>query len=103
MRAFSDAGTLKGDERVAEAVRFIRDPPLRRTMMPAYRVLFAGAVASIPAEYRELLGLRRSRLPVVWATGLVLGLVGALLGTTSTSEDAARARIARLDAAAPTG
>jgi len=101
MRGFADAGTLKSDERVAEAVRFIRRPPLRRSMMPAYRVLFAGAVASIPAEYRELLGLRRSRLPVVWATGLVLAFVGAVLGTTSTSEDAARARIARLDSARP--
>jgi uncharacterized protein (DUF2236 family) len=101
--AFVDAGILKSDARVAEAVRFIRNPPLRRTMMPAYRVLFAGAVASIPAEYRELLGLRRSRLPVVWGTGLVLRMVGAILGTSSTSEDAARARIARLDAAQRTG
>ena len=103
MRGFADAGTLKSDERVAEAVRFIRNPPLRRTMLPAYRVLFAGAVASIPPEYRRLLGLRRSRLPVVWATGLVLRLVGAVLGTTSTSEDAARSRIARLEAAQHTG
>jgi len=99
LNAFWAAGTLKSDERVAEAVRFIRNPPLRRTMMPAYRVLFAGAVASIPEEYRRMLGLRRSRLPVVWATGLVLRFVGAVLGTTSTSEDAARSRIARLAAA----
>ena len=94
--AFKDAGILKSDERVAEAVRFIRNPPLRRGMMPFYRVMFAGAVASIPREYRELLGLRRSLLPVVWATGAVLGLVRLLLGRSSTSEDAARARIARL-------
>jgi uncharacterized protein (DUF2236 family) len=89
---------LKSDERVAEAVRFIRNPPLRRSMLPAYRVLFAGAVASIPREYRERLGLRRSPLPVVWATGLVLGGVRLVLGSSSTSEDAARARIARLEA-----
>ena len=98
LRAFTDAGTLKSDERVAEAVRFIRNPPLRRSMMPAYRVLFAGAVASIPREYRQMLGLRRSPLPVVWATGIVLRLVGALLGNRSTSEVAARGRIARLGA-----
>jgi uncharacterized protein (DUF2236 family) len=101
LRAFADAGTMKSDERVAEAVRFIRNPPLRRGMMPAYRVLFAGAVASIPDEYRELLGLRRSRLPVVWATGVVLGLVGRVLGTRSTSESAARERLARLAATRP--
>jgi uncharacterized protein (DUF2236 family) len=92
---------LKSDERVAEAVRFIRNPPLRRSMMPAYRVLFAGAVASIPPEYRERLGLRRSRLPVVWATGVVLALVGSLLGRSSTSEQAARTRLARLAGAEP--
>ncbi|HSP74683.1 MAG TPA: oxygenase MpaB family protein [Cryobacterium sp.] len=94
--AFKDAGILKSDERVAEAVRFIRKPPLRPGMMPFYRVMFAGAVASIPRDYRDLLGLRRSPLPVVWATGAVLGLVRLLLGRSSTSEEAARARIARL-------
>ena len=101
LAAFKDAGILKSDERVAEAVRFIRNPPLRPAMMPFYRVMFAGAVASIPREYRELLGLRRSLLPVVWATGAVLRLVRLLLGRSSTSEDAARARIARLSAENP--
>jgi uncharacterized protein (DUF2236 family) len=97
LRAFGPE--LKSDERVAEAVSFIRHPPLRRSMLPAYRVLFAGAVASIPREYRDMLGLRRSRLPVVWATGVVLAGVRLVLGSSSTSEDAARARLARLAAA----
>jgi uncharacterized protein (DUF2236 family) len=92
------APVLKSDERVAEAVRFIRNPPLRRSMLPAYRILFAGAVASLPDEYRRMLGLRRSRLPVIWATGVVLGAVKAVLGPSSTSEDAARTRLARLEA-----
>jgi uncharacterized protein (DUF2236 family) len=96
LAAYRRAGILQYDERVAEAVRFIRNPPLRRSMMPAYRVMFAGAVASIPPEYRELLGLRRSRLPVIAATGLVLGAVRRVLGGSSTSEDAARRRITRL-------
>ena len=99
LAAFAEAGVLKSDERVAEAVRFIRNPPLRRSMLPAYRVMFAGAVASLPEEYRRMLGLRRSRLPVVWATGVVLGAVRKLLGSRSTSEDAARLRIARLTGA----
>ncbi|MCY7413007.1 MAG: DUF2236 domain-containing protein, partial [Salinibacterium sp.] len=96
LRAFEPV--LKSDERVAEAVRFIRNPPLARSMMPAYRVLFAGAVASIPREYRKRLGLRRSPLPVVTTTRILLGVVSAVLGETSTSEDAARIRIARLEA-----
>ena len=88
--------SLKSDERVAEAVRFIRNPPLRRAMLPAYRILFAGAVASLPDEYREMLGLRRSRLPVIWATRVVLRTIARVLGPSSTSEDAARHRIERL-------
>jgi uncharacterized protein (DUF2236 family) len=87
---------LKTDDRVLEAVRFIRNPPLRRSMLPAYRVLFAGAVASLPEEHRTLLGLRRSPLPVIWATGLVLRSVGQILGKSSTSEKAARIRLARI-------
>jgi uncharacterized protein (DUF2236 family) len=99
--AFRDAGVYKNDERVAEAVRFIRNPPLRRSMMPAYRIMFAGAVASIPPDYRALLGLKRSPLPVIWGTRVVLGGVRLLLGKSSTSEDAARARIARIAAQPP--
>jgi uncharacterized protein (DUF2236 family) len=97
--AFRDAGVLKSDERVAEAVRFIRKPPLRPSMMPAYRIMFAGAVASIPPNYRAMLGLKRSPLPAIWATRVVLDTVRLLLGSSSTSEDAARSKIARLNGA----
>lgn len=94
--AFRTAGILKSDERVAEAVRFIRRPGLPKGMLPAYNILFAGAVASIPAEYRRMLGLRRPWWPAVTVTRVILVLVGLLLGRSSTSEDAARKRLARL-------
>lgn len=100
LEAFRAAGVLKSDDRVAETVRFIRNPPLRRSMIPFYRIMFAGAVASLPSEYRRMLGLRKPRWPAVWATGVVLRLVRGLLGSSSSSEDAARVRIARLEAAA---
>jgi uncharacterized protein (DUF2236 family) len=87
---------LKGDDRVADAVHFIRSPGLPRAMMPYYRVLFAGAVASIPVEYRRMLGLRRAWWPAITATRIVLRLVAAVLGSGSSSEDAARRRLARL-------
>jgi len=92
---------LVSDERVAEAVRFIKNPPLRREMLPGYRVLFAGAVASLPVEYRRMLGLRRSPLPVITATRVVLRTVQKVLGRSSTSEDAARQRSARLRSGEP--
>jgi len=96
LEAFRAAGTLMGGERVNEAVRFIHNPPLRKGMMPAYRVMFAGAVATIPREYRQMLGLKRSPLPVITATRLVLAVVRVVLGPSSTSERAARKRIASL-------
>jgi uncharacterized protein (DUF2236 family) len=94
LRAFDPV--LKSDERVAEAVHFIRSPGLPKAMLPYYRILFAGAVASIPKEYRMRLGLRRAWWPAITVTGLLLRVVGRILGSGSTSEDAARKRLARL-------
>ena len=94
---FRTRGILRRDERVDEAVRFIRTPPLAGTG-PAYSILFAGAVASIPVEYRRLLGLRRAWWPAVIATRLVLWVAGrALAGSESpTARQLATARVARL-------
>lgn len=96
MHEFNAQGILKHDERVEETIAFLRTPPLRRSMMPFYRVMFAGAVASIPDEYRNVLGLKKPLWPAKQATGLILGLLRWLLGPTSTSEDAARVRLKRL-------
>ncbi len=99
LEAFRASGVLRRDARVDEAVRFIRSPPLHRGMLPAYRVLFAGAVASLPVQYRRMLGLRR--VPgAITATRILLRTVAAILGGESTSEAAARSRIARLGGAA---
>ncbi|MHA6695284.1 oxygenase MpaB family protein [Homoserinimonas sp. A520] len=93
------SGELRYDERVAEVVGFIRNPPLTRTMKPAYRIMFAGAVASLPRRYRAMLGLRRTWLPSVTATRVMLGALQLVLGGISTSEEAARRRIERLETA----
>jgi uncharacterized protein (DUF2236 family) len=93
---FRESGVLRSDERVADAVEFIRSPGLRQSMMPAYRILFAGAVASIPAEYRKMLGLRRPWWPAITATRLALWGIGQVLHGASGSEVAARKRLARL-------
>ena len=39
-------------------VEFLRDPPLGRLQRAGYRLLFAGAVAIVPARIRRILGLR---------------------------------------------
>lgn len=89
---------LVSDERVAQAVRFIRRPPLRRSLMPAYGILFAGAVATIPEEYRRMLGLRRAWWPAITMTRVALSVLSRLLGRPSTSEIQTRLRLERLAA-----
>lgn len=98
LHKFNTDGVLKHDERVEETIAFLRKPPLRRSMMPFYRIMFAGAVESIPEEYRQILGLKKPWWPASWLTGVILKMLRSLLGPSSTSEDAARTRIARLKA-----
>ncbi len=88
--------SLLSDERVAQAVRFIRSPPLKKSLMPAYRIILGGAVATIPAEYRRMLGLRRPLWPAITMTRLALAVLGVLLGRPSNAELFARKRVARL-------
>ncbi|MHC6594226.1 oxygenase MpaB family protein [Arthrobacter sp. C152] len=99
-------GELRADERVAETVRFIRDPPLHPLLRPGYKVLFAGAVYSLEPRYRAMLGLAVTRLgpfplPVRLATKAVLGVVRVALGSRSPSEQAARERLRRLGGPRP--
>jgi uncharacterized protein (DUF2236 family) len=91
------ASELKPDERVQAAVQFLRSPPLGRAGGIGYRVFFAGAVASLPPEYRRLLGLRRPWWPALTAAGIALWLMGVLLGRNSAGESAARTRLRKLE------
>ena len=100
MDAFLRRGELRRDERVDEVVRFLRDVPFTGSMRLAYRVLFAAAVASLPRRYRKLLGLRRSALPVVTATRIVLAVSDRALGSGPRAQDFARERLRRLARAA---
>jgi uncharacterized protein (DUF2236 family) len=98
MRGFLVNGELRRDERVDEVVRFLRDVPFTGSMRIAYRVLFAAAVASLPRPYRQLLGVRRTLLPVVTATRLVLAVSQRALGSGPRAQDFARERHRRLAA-----
>jgi uncharacterized protein (DUF2236 family) len=101
LHAFANAGELAGGAGVDEIVRFIRRAPLRRALRPSYRILFEGAVVSLEPRFREMLGLEVARfgpvpLPVVGATGVVLGGAGTLLGRQTAGEKAALVRLERL-------
>lgn len=101
LRGYLDRGDLRGDERVRDVVAFLRRPPAGGIVGLGYRLLFAGAVATIPRPYRRLLGVRRSPLPVVTATRLVLAIAGRALasGEGTRAQDWARDRLERLRAA----
>lgn len=79
-----------------QAVDFLRTPPLPRVVMPAYRLLFMGAVASIPAHLRTLLGVRQ--LP----GGRLIGRAAVSgLHLTLGPSPAWQLALARVDAPAP--
>ncbi|WP_082492178.1 oxygenase MpaB family protein [Leifsonia sp. Root4] len=88
----------KPDARVADAVRFLRKPGLPGLTGRLYPILFGGAVASLDADTRSLLGLRRPWWPAITMTRAFLAAGRRVLGPVSPSEQNARARIARLGA-----
>jgi hypothetical protein len=65
---------------------------------PPYGVFLSGAVATLPAEQRQLLGLPPVPLTLARpAVSALLGAMGAVLGRQSPSQRNARRRAARLD------
>ncbi|MDW4571934.1 oxygenase MpaB family protein [Microbacterium sp. M3] len=102
MDGFLERGELRRDERVDEVVRFLRDVPFTGMMRLAYRVLFAAAVASLPARYRRLLGVRRTLLPAITTTRVILAVSARALASGPRAQDFARERLRRLAAAAQT-
>ena len=91
---------LRADQLVRDAVGFLRKPPLHRTLGLGYRIIFAGAVATLPEKYRRMLGIGRARWPAIAVTRLLLWFLVKLLGRPSKSELYAQRRIARLAAVA---
>lgn len=94
---------LRRDARVDDAVRWLRNPPLGRGIGPAYRILFAGAVASLPSRYRTLLGLTRPWWPALTLARAALWWLRLVLGPESSSLSYTKRRLARLSGASSTG
>lgn len=95
-------GELRHSAYVQEALGFLRRPPLPRSQLMGYRVLFAGAVSSLEPRHRELLGLKEPRIgpfriPMRLPVKAVLGVIRLGLGPMGPSERSARERIARLE------
>lgn len=83
-------------EDTLETIQWIKNPPLPVTSRPMYALLFQSAVASLPAEYRVMMGLRALPLEILrpLTTG-VLQLMRFAIGPDSPIEDAAILRLHR--------
>ncbi len=85
---------LAGGPAAASTVNFIRNAPLGTGAKVPYAGLFAGAVSTMPAGHRALLGL--PTVPLALTKPLVGALLGSLslaLGSTSPSQRAALDRV----------
>ncbi|GAB3602967.1 oxygenase MpaB family protein [Microbacterium aureliae] len=102
LRGYLAQGELRGGARVDDVVRFLKKPPVAGGLAWGYRLFFAAAVATIPREFRRLLGVRRSPFPVVTLTRLVLPLVTRVLESGGPrAHDRAHERLRRLGVTTP--
>lgn len=90
-------GELRVDDTTRRVVRFIRRIPFPLAARPVYWWLFQAAVASLPDDYRRMLGLRS--LPQWFVRPVVRGMLASMrwaLGDRSPMENAALQRRALL-------
>ena len=67
-------------EQAREALRFLADPPgLPLVLRPAWRLLYAGGMASLPPFARRLIGAHSPTMPEVAATRALVRATGAIL------------------------
>ena len=88
------APSLRGDDGAWATVDFIRNAPLPLAARGPYAALFAGAVATMPEDHRQLLKLPRIPLTVMRPTiAALLGSMAFALGPTSPSMRNAQQRV----------
>lgn len=100
IESYRTRGLLRTDDRTREVIAFVRRPPLHPILMPAYAVLFHAAVATIPAPYRTMIGIRRVPLPILTTARVTLWALRKIIGPTSPAELHALSRHARIQHAA---
>jgi uncharacterized protein (DUF2236 family) len=83
-------------EETREIIHWIKNPPLPSTSIPVYSLLFKAALASLPAEYRKLLGLGDPPLSIYQPiTTSLLQFIRFAIGPESPIEEAAIERLHR--------
>lgn len=90
---------LNCDDKALSVIRWIKNAPLPRTAKPVYALLFQAALASLPADIQNKIGIKQ--LPIWLLRPLVTNLLALMrfaIGPDSPIEDAALARLRRLGA-----
>lgn len=83
-------------EETRETIHWIKNPPLPFTSLPVYRLLFKSALASLPDDYRKLLGLGDPPLSIYQpVTTNLLRFMRFAIGPESPIEEAAIERLHR--------
>ncbi|MBC8127978.1 MAG: DUF2236 domain-containing protein [Gloeobacteraceae cyanobacterium ES-bin-144] len=86
--------TVSADTR--DVIQWLRNPPLPIAAKPVYALLFQSALASLPEEYRRLLGLKTQPVRLLRpVTTHFLKFMRFAIGPDSPIEDAAIARLHR--------
>lgn len=79
-----------------EVIKWIKYPPLPKTALPTYRFLFKAALASLPREYQEMIGLGHPSLRIIRPIAKnMLRFIRFAIGPESPIEEAAIARLHR--------
>ena len=79
-----------------EVIRWLRRPPLPPAVQPVYALLFHSAIASLPEDYRRMIGLKSPPLPLMrTVTTGFLKLLRLAIGPQSPLEEAAIERLRR--------
>ncbi len=84
-------------EKTSSVIKWIKRAPLPPLAKPVYALLFQSALATLPKEYRDLIGLKS--LPLWFTrpiTTTLLRFMRLAIGPESPIEDAARERLIRV-------
>ena len=100
LRSMSEySSVLNCDAKALSVIRWIKNAPLPKAARPVYALLFQAALASLPTEIKNKIGMQH--LPLWLLRPLVtnlLAFVRFVIGPDSPIEDAAIARLRRLGA-----
>lgn len=87
---------LMVNEETREVIHWIKNPPLPVTSLPAYSLLFQSALASLPTDYQDMIGLGHPSLHILKpVTTNLLKFIRFAIGPESPIEEAAIARLHR--------